>query len=87
MAAPRPQGMATRQAQNVTMSVPRNSGTAPNWPSRKSGVQVVPVMKSQGEFSMKNSIAGLSSEKMMANVVMTETKAAVSRAMRTMSSP
>ena len=86
MAVPRPQGIATRHAQNVMTSVPTNNGTAPNWPSRKSGVHVVPVMNSQGDFSVKNSIAGLSSEMMMANVVITETKAAVSRTMRTMSS-
>ena len=44
-------------------------------------------MNSQGDFSVKNSIAGLSSEMMIANVVMTEMNAAVSRAMRTTSSP
>ena len=43
-------------------------------------------MNSHGDFSVKNSIAGLSSEMMIANVVITETKAAVSRTMRTMSS-
>ena len=63
-----------------------SSGTAPNSPSRKSGVHVVPVRKSHGDFSVKNSIAGLSSEMMIVNVVITETNAAVSRTMRTMSS-
>ncbi len=68
------------------MSVPTSNGITPNSPSRKSGVHVVPVKKSHGEISIKNSIAGLTSEKMIVNVVITETKAAVSRRTRTMSS-
>jgi hypothetical protein len=44
IAAPRPEGMATRQAQNVTESVPAMSGMTPNFAWRKSGAHSVPVM-------------------------------------------
>ena len=79
--------MQTSAAQNVTDSVPARSGRTPKLDGSKSGAQVVPVRKSQGETSAKNSSAGTSRATRIPRVVSTETSAKSASTTRTTSSP
>src|SRR5687767_7128504 len=87
MATPSPSGNATSAERNEIITVPTTSGTTPNWPSRKRGVQVVPVRKSHGLTSVKNSSAGCRSDATIPTVVITEIAAARKRTPWTTTSP
>src|SRR5215207_3199165 len=87
MAAPRPKGTQTRQAQAVTSNVPATSGSTPNEAGSNSGAQSAPVRKSTIETSRKNSIAGSNSATTMPTVVATDTNAQRARTTLTTSSP
>ena len=59
----------------MTTNVAATSGRTPKWAGSKSGDQFVPVKKSIGLISEKNSIAGNRSDATMPSVVMTEMSA------------
>ena len=67
-------------------SVPTTRGRTPKCAGSKSGAQVVPVRKSQGLTSPKNSPAGTSSETTIPIVVSTDMAAARNRTPWTRSS-
>jgi hypothetical protein len=75
MAAPSPNGTATRHAQKVVLSVPTTSGRTPKLESANRGDHSVPVRYSRTPTFWKNSTVGPTREATMPTVVRTDTPA------------